>query len=50
MYVTRYTLTHIKGTRKEDLFSGGWGKSVSRDSNYGVFLDTNTKCFGLVVD
>ena len=45
MSVTRDTLTLIKGTRLEALFSGRWDKHLPRDSDGRVFLDVNPKCF-----
>ena len=42
--VTRDTLTQIKGTRLEALFSGRWNKLLPRDSDRRVFLDINPKC------
>ena len=50
MYVTRYTLTHIKGTSMKALFSGRQGKRFPRYGNSRVFLDVNPKCFESVVD
>ena len=50
MFVTRNTLTLIKGTRLEALFSGQWDKRLSRDEGGRVFLDVNPNCFGAVVD
>ena len=46
MSVTRYTLTHIKGTSMEALFSGRQGKRFPRYGNGRVFLDVNPKYFG----
>ena len=48
--VTRGTLTQIKGTRLEALFSGRWDRRLPRDDDGRVFLDVNPKCFGVVVD
>ena len=50
MSVTRDTLTQIKGTRLEALFSGRWDKRLPRDSDGRLFLDVNPKCFLAVVD
>ena len=50
MSVTRYTLTLIKGTSLEALFSGRWDKSLPRDKYGRVFLDVNPNCFGSMVD
>ena len=50
MFVTRNTLTHIKGTRLEALFSGRWDNRLPRDKEGRVFLDFNTKCFWAMVD
>ena len=50
MSVTRDTLTQIKGTRLEALFSGRWEKRLPRDGGGRVFLDINPRCFGVVVD
>ena len=50
MSVNRYTLTHIKGTSLEALFSEWWGIRFPRDGNGTVFLDVNPKCFESVVD
>ena len=50
MFVTRNTLTQIKGTRLEALFSGRWDKRLQRDEDGRVFLDVNPNCFGAVVD
>ena len=48
--VTRETMTQIKGTRLEALFSGRWDKCLLRDGDGRVFLDINPKCFLSVVD
>ena len=50
IYVTRDTLTYIKGTRLEVIFSGWWDKHLSRDGDGRVFLDINPKYFEAVVD
>ena len=50
MSVTRYTLTLIKGTRLEALFSGRWDKILPREKDGRVFLDVNPNCFGSMVD
>ena len=50
MFVTRDTLTQIKGSGLEDLFRGRWDKSLLRDDDGRVFLDINPRCFGVVVD
>ena len=50
MSVTRDTLTHIKGTRLEALFSGRWDKKLPRDEGGRMFLDVDPKCFGSVAD
>ncbi|KAL3797591.1 hypothetical protein ACHAW5_003310 [Stephanodiscus triporus] len=46
----QFTLTQIKGTRLEGLFSGRWDKMLQRDSNGRIFLDVNTTCFQAIVD
>ena len=50
MPVTQDTLTQIKGSRMEAIFSGRWDKSLPRDDDGRVLLDINTKCFLAVVD
>ena len=45
MSVTRGTLTQIKGSRLEAIFSGRWDKHLLRDGNGRVFMDINPKCF-----
>ena len=37
----RSTLTHMKGTRLEALFSGRWDQKLSRDSHGRIFLDVD---------
>ncbi|KAL7531835.1 hypothetical protein ACHAWF_003926, partial [Thalassiosira exigua] len=44
----RSTLTQLKGTRLESLFSGRWDKALQRDGNGHIFLDVNPKCFGAI--
>jgi len=46
----RSTLTRLKGTRMEALFSGRWDKKLQRDSNGQIFLDVNPLCFQAIVD
>lgn len=46
----RSTLTQLKGTRMEALFSGRWDKKLQRDASGKVFLDVNPKCFQAIVD
>ena len=48
--VTRDTLTQIKGTRLEALFSGRWDKRLSRDKDGRMFLDINFTCFRSVAE
>ena len=48
--VTRDTLTQIKGTRLEVLFSGRWDKRLPRDGNGRIFLDINFTCFRAAVE
>ena len=48
--VSRDTLTLIKGTRLEALFSGKCDKRLPRDSDGRLFLDVHPKCFLAVVD
>ena len=49
MSVTRDTLTQIKRTRLEALFSGRWDKRLPREYNCRVFLNVNFNCFRAVV-
>ncbi|KAL7532125.1 hypothetical protein ACHAXR_004448, partial [Thalassiosira sp. AJA248-18] len=46
----RSTLTQLKGTRFEALFSGRWDKKLQRDSDGRIFLDVNPLCFQAIVD
>lgn len=46
----RSTLTRLKGTRLEALFSGRWDNKLQRDSNERIFLDVNPVCFQAIVD
>ncbi|KAL7552051.1 hypothetical protein ACHAWF_015682 [Thalassiosira exigua] len=46
----RSTLTQLKGTRLEALFSGRWDKALQRDGNGRIFLDVNSACFQAIVD
>ena len=46
----RSTLTHMKGTRLEALFSGRWDKKLSRDGHGRIFLDVDPTCFQAIVD
>ena len=46
----RSTLTQIRGTRLEALFSGRWDKTLQRDSHGRIFIDVNPTCFQAIVD
>ncbi|KAL7551066.1 hypothetical protein ACHAWF_014267 [Thalassiosira exigua] len=46
----RSTLTQIKGSRFEALFSGRWDRALQRDGNGRIFLDVNPMCFEAIVD
>ncbi|KAL7462194.1 hypothetical protein ACHAXS_002582 [Conticribra weissflogii] len=46
----RSTLTQLKETRLEALFSGRWDKKLDRDANGRIFLDVNPTCFQAIVD
>jgi hypothetical protein len=48
--VTRGTLTQMKGTVLEAIFSGRWEKVLQRDGHGNVFLDVNPECFRCIVD
>lgn len=48
--VTRRTLTQIKGSRLEAIFSGRWEKELLRDKDGRIFLDVNSDCFQALVD
>lgn len=46
----RATLTQMKGTRLEAIFSGRWDKRLQRDGKGRIFLDVNPACFQAIVD
>ncbi|KAL7524769.1 hypothetical protein ACHAWF_001078, partial [Thalassiosira exigua] len=46
----RCTLTQLKGTMLQSLFSGRWDKRLQRDSRGRIFLDVNSACFQAIVD
>ena len=46
----RSTLTQIRGSRIEALFSGRWDKKIMRDSHGRIFLDVVPICFQAIVD
>ena len=46
----RSTLTQLKGTRMEALFSGRWDQKLQQDRSGRVFLDVNPICFQAIVD
>jgi hypothetical protein len=48
--VKRATMTQLRGTRLEALFSGRWDKKLVRDSSGRIFLDVNSDCFQAIVD
>ena len=50
MSVTRDTLTLIKRTRLEAIFSGRWDKRLPRDKDGRMFLDVNYTCIRAVVE
>ena len=50
MVAKRSTLTHMKGTRLEALFSGRWDDKLARDSQGRIFLDVNPTCFRAIID
>mmetsp|Transcript_19222 Transcript_19222/g.32423 ORF Transcript_19222/g.32423 Transcript_19222/m.32423 type:complete len:625 (-) Transcript_19222:162-2036(-) len=45
----RCTLTQLKGTRLEALFSGRWDKRLLRDRSGRVLLDVNGDCFQAIM-
>ena len=48
--VKRGTLTQIKGSRWEALFSGRWDNKLLRDNSGKIFIDVNGDCFQAIVD
>jgi len=48
--VSRETLTKMKGTVLEAMFSGRWENQLQRDRNGRIFLDMNPECFRCIVD
>ncbi|KAL7550579.1 hypothetical protein ACHAWF_013797 [Thalassiosira exigua] len=46
----RATLTQVKGTFLDALFSGRWDKKLQRDQNGRIFLDINPYGFRAIVD
>lgn len=46
----RSTLTQLKGTRLEALFSGRYDQKSRRDADGRIFLDVNPVCFQAIVD
>eukprot|EP00984_Skeletonema_dohrnii_P005109 scaffold1797_cov99-Skeletonema_dohrnii-CCMP3373.AAC.3 len=48
--VKRATLTQLRGSRLEAMFSGRWDKKLVRDSSGRLFLDVNSDCFQAIVD
>eukprot|EP00984_Skeletonema_dohrnii_P007466 scaffold2705_cov140-Skeletonema_dohrnii-CCMP3373.AAC.4 len=48
--VKRATLTQLRGSRLEAMFSGRWDKKLVRDSRGRLFLDVNSDCFQAIVD
>ena len=49
IYVTRGTLTQIKGTRPKALLCGRWEKRLLRDRYGRIFLDVDPACFRVLV-
>ena len=50
MYVLRDTLTQIKGSRLEVLFSGRWEDKLLRDEKGRVFMDLDARYFKKIVE
>ena len=50
MCALRETLTIIKGSRLDILFSGRWEKRIVRDDEGNVFFDLNPRYFGRVIE
>jgi len=48
--VKRSTLTQIKGSLLESMFSGRWETSLERDKDGNIFLEFNPYCFKKLVD
>ena len=48
--VSRGTLTQLKGSILEALFSGRWENQLARDAKGRIFLDVNPTCFKSIVD
>ena len=46
----RSTLTQLKGTRLETLFSGKYDRKLQRDHNGRIFLHVDHICFQVIVD
>ncbi|KAL7464241.1 hypothetical protein ACHAXS_004582 [Conticribra weissflogii] len=46
----RSTLTQLKDTRLEALFSGRWDEKLPRDRDGRIFFDINPTCFQAIVD
>jgi hypothetical protein len=46
----RSTLTQIRGSEFEAIFSGRWDKKILRDNHGRIFLDVNPTCFRAIVD
>ena len=46
----RSTLTQMKCTRLEALFSGRWDRRLQKDGKGRIFLDVNPVCFQAIVD
>ena len=50
LYALRETLTKIKGSRLEALFSGRWEDKLLRDEKGRVFLDLDVRCFKKIME
>jgi hypothetical protein len=48
--VRRETLTQVKGSRLEVLFSGRWENRLLRDEDGNIFIDVDSDCFKKILD
>ena len=50
MYILRETLTQVKGSRLEAVFSGRWENKLLRDKKGRVFMDLDARYFKIIVE